>query len=566
MKKVMSELKQALIDDKLISNTNLITAEEKAQLTQEPLSNILIQSGFISEETLVKYIGEKMHIPYVNLHNYVINQKAIDLIPEKIVRRYKIIPLFLIEDVLTIAMANPLDIISVDDISAVAGLTVETVISSEESTTKAIDKWYGSGEAKSNLIEEITEELEEIVESNEVQQNKYNEILLKKEASEAPIIKLVNTLIAQAILERSSDIHIRPTRNSLSVLFRIDGFLYNREELAAKLIAPMTSRIKIMSGLDISKRSIPQDGRISLTVRDKLIDVRTSTFPSLYGENVVLRILDKSSDVPLLSHLGFSNKDLVKYSNLIKETRGIILATGPTGSGKTTTLYSTVNSLDKSHNNIMTVEDPVEYEMEGIVQGQINPKVGLTFAEAFRSILRQDPDIIYVGEIRDFETAEMTIRAALTGHLVFSTLHTNDAVGAIPRLLDMGVEPRLLETVLKGAFAQRLIRKLCVNCKQEYKPDNNILESLGLPSHTVFYEPKGCNICSGIGYKGRVGIFEVLINNHEIKNNIIKQSSPNEMLKSAKKHGMTTMFEDGLQKVVDGITTLEEVERVILEA
>jgi len=396
--KVLDRLKQALVTEGLVTKEKLRVAEITAQRENETLSKILVRLRFVTEEQLVSFIGEKMHIPYVSISNYTIDRKVLDLIPEKIARRYKIIPLFNIEDILTVAMSDPLDIISIDDISRVAGCKVEAVIASNESINVAIDQWYGIGDARTELIEQLAEEFK-VVKREEEEKEQYTkkitEIRLKKEAAEPPIVKLVNSYIAQAILEGASDIHLEPKRDSMMVRFRIDGFLYNRHQLPTSLIARITSRIKIISGLDISKKRIPQDGRMGFIIRDRSIDIRTSTFPSMYGENIVLRVLDKTKGVPALSELGFSNEDLNTFKKMIKATKGIILATGPTGSGKTTTIYSFINALNKEDKNIMTIEDPIEYEIEGIVQSNVDSKAGVTFANAIRSILRQDPDIIH---------------------------------------------------------------------------------------------------------------------------------------------------------------------------
>jgi len=561
--KVLDSLKLALIKEGLVTKEKLRVAEIKAQRENETLSKILVRLGFVTEEQLVSFIGEKTRVPYVKIENYTIDRQVLELIPENIARRYKIIPLFKIEDVLTVGMSNPLDIISIDEISAVAGCKVEAVIASNESIDVAIDLWYGIGDARKGLIEQLAEELKE-TEKREVAEDtrEITEIRLKKEAAEPPIVKLVNSYIAQAILEGASDIHLEPKRDFMMVRFRIDGFLYNRHQLPIRLIPPIISRIKIMSGIDISKKRIPQDGRIGLIIRDKGIDIRTSTFPSMYGENIVLRVLDKTKGVPVLSEIGFSNEDLNTFKKMIKATKGIILSTGPTGSGKTTTIYSTINALNTTEKNIMTIEDPIEYEIEGIVQSNVDLKAGVTFTNSLRSILRQDPDIIYVGEIRDLETAEIAVRASLTGHLVLSTLHTNDAVGAITRLSDIGVETGLIGSVLNCAFAQRLVRMVCPRCKKEYHPDERLLKSLGLPLDTKFFKGEGCEFCSGIGYRGRIGIFEIAVINKDISKLITQKASYDEIMEAVRKQGMKTLLEDGLQKVKKGITTLEEVMRV----
>ena len=561
--KLLKHLKQSLINEGLVTKEKLRVAEITAKRENEPLSKILIRLGFVTDEQLTSFIGEKAHIPYVNIGKYTIERKVLDLIPEKLARRYKIIPLFKIENVLTVAMSDPLDIISIDEISLVAECKVESVIASNASINVAIDQWYGIGEARTELIEQLAEEFKETVKEKETRFVKeISEIRLKNEAAEQPIVKLVNSFIAQAILEEASDIHLEPKRDSMSVRFRIDGSLYNKHLLPTTLIRRITSRIKILSGLDISKRNIPQDGRMGLIVRDRSIDIRTSTFPTMHGENIVLRILDKTKGLLTLSDLNLADNDLKNLKKVIKAPKGLILATGPTGSGKTTTIYSFINALNMEDKNLMTIEDPIEYEIEGVVQSSVDHKVGVTFATALRSILRQDPDIIYVGEIRDKETAETTVRAALTGHLVLSTLHTVDALGAITRLIDIGVERGLVESVLNCSFAQRLVRKNCPRCQKEYRPAESLLKSLEVPLDTTFFKGQGCAVCGGNGYKGRVGIFEIVVVNSDITRLIAKKASEDEILEAAKKNGMRSLLEDGLLKAKKGITTLEEVMRV----
>ena len=565
----IAKLRQELIADGLVTEERLHKAEEAASKTGETLQGVLIRTKIISEENLARFIGDKIHVPYIDLKNYAIDRKVLDIIPEKLARRYMILPLFLLEGELTIAMANPLDLISLDDISAVVEHKVEPVIASQESITEAIDQWYGVGNIKEELIEELVGEIREKERSAETRlMDMLPEtavLRLKKEADDPPIVRLVNSYIIQAMLEGASDIHFEPKKNGMKVRFRIDGFLYNRHNIPVRLIAPVTSRIKIISLLDISKKRVPQDGRIGITVRNRSLDIRTSTFPTIHGENIVLRLLDKSKGIPTLQELGFSEKDLEAFRNVIKTTKGIILATGPTGSGKTTTIYSAINSLDTATKNIMTVEDPIEYEIEGIVQSQVDMKAGITFSSSLKAILRQDPDIIYVGEIRDLETAEIAVRSALTGHLVVSTLHTNDAVGTIMRLRDIGVEPGLIESVLKCSFAQRLVRKLCQKCKEKYKPDESIIKMHNLSPDTFFYKAVGCTFCHGIGYNGRTGIFELLIVDRDIKKLIAEKASESSIATVARSHGRRTLLEDGIEKVANGITTYEEVMRVTEE-
>lgn len=564
--KLLDRWKEELVRDGLVSRENLKLAELKAERENTPLGDALVRLRILTEEQLARFIGNKMHIPYVNMNDYTIDRQVLELVPEKLARQCGIMPLFRIENSLTIAIVDPTDIVTLDDISRVTGCKVEPVIASEQSIDQAADQWYGLGEAREDLVRQLAEELKETRTREERDiRGEIAEIRLTQEATEPPIVRLVNTYIAQALLEGASDIHLEPKRKAMEVRFRIDGFLYNRHQVPTDIIAPVTSRIKIMSALDISKRRVPQDGRIGVIIRNKAIDIRVSTFPSLYGENVVLRILDKSKGIPSLSELGFSEEDLGTFKNVIKATKGIILATGPTGSGKTTTTYAAIAAFGTTDKNIMTIEDPIEYELPGIVQSQIDLKTGLTFANALRSILRQDPDIIYVGEIRDSETAEIAVRSALTGHLVLSTLHTNHAVGAITRLRDIGVEAGLLEAVLNCCYAERLVRKICPRCIQSYAPEDGLLGNLNLPPDARLYRGQGCEFCSGIGYRGRIGIFEILVVTKEIRKRVAENASEQEILAAARAQGMKSIFEDGLRKVLAGITTLEEVKRVTEE-
>src|SRR5216684_6363111 len=505
----VDSLEKGLVNEGLVSEEDLKSGTLRAKRDGVPRGTVSTESRLITEDKFSKFIGEKGQVPSVELRNYTIDRAVLDLIPEKIARRYNIIPLFKIEDVLTMAMSDPMDIVAIDQISAL--------------------------------------------------------VRCKSEAEEAPIIKLVNSYIVQAILEEASDIHLEPKQDCLLVRFRIDGLLFDRERLPRRLVAPIISRIKILSLLDISKNRVSQDGRVGMVIRDRNIDIRTSTFPSMHGENVVLRLLDKSKGPPSLGDLGLSKDSLVIFRKMISATKGIILATGPTGSGKTTTLYSCMSTLSTSRMNIMAVEDPIEYEMEGVVQSQVNPLSGVTFASALRSILRQDPDVVYVGEIRDSETAEIAVRAALTGHLVFSTLHTNNAVGAITRLRELGVARDLLSSVLNCSFAQRLIRKTCPRCATDYQPEKGLLEKLNLPLSTIFRKGQGCDFCGNTGYRGRMGIFEILVIGKEMRALIESGASEAEILEVAHAKGARTLLEDGLHRVMKGFTTYEEIKRVIEE-
>ena len=504
----------------------------------------------------------------MNIKDYSIDDKALELVPEKIILEKKVLPLFKIEDTLTIAMSDPLDIMSLDTVARFAKCKVEAVIASEESIDFAIKKCVGEEGGSEGPVTKLTEEFTE----NESKEQSQTRLTAKsrfegKEGGEQqPVAKLVNKFFMEAIKEGASDIHLEPKKESMQVRFRIDGFLYSRHDLPANLAAPVTSRIKVMAGLDISKKRIPQDGRFGLVIKDENIDFRVSTLPAMYGENVVLRILDQAGGRLTIPDLGFSKKDSEIFKRLIHSTKGIVLATGPTGSGKTTTVYSAINTLNTGDTNIMTIEDPIEYEIEGIVQSQVNPKAGVTFANSLGSILRQDPDIIYVGEIRDIETADIAMRAALTGHLVLSTLHTNNAVGAIARLTDIGVAPSLLESVLICSFSQRLVRKICVHCSKPYKPDKNLLQRMKISPDIRFYRGEGCESCNHIGYRGRVGIFEILAVDREVRKLIVQKAPESEIIKAARMFGMKSIFIDGMLKVIKGITTIEEVKRVTEES
>ena len=567
----LDSIEKGLVSEGLVSEEDLKSAALRAKRDGVPLGTVLTESGLITQNEFSRFIGEKTQPPWVDLKNYTIDRTVLDLIPEKIARRYNVIPLFKIEEVLTVAMSDPQDIIAIDQISALVKCKTEPVMASRGSIETAIEQWYGVGNARKMLIDQLIHEMTEVPGEKDINQSldaygkQALELHVKLEAEEAPIMRIVNSYLVQAILEEASDIHLEPKKDCLLVRFRIDGLLFDRERLPRKLVAPIISRIKIMSALDITKNKIFQDGRVGIIIRDRHIDIRTSTFPSMYGENVVLRVLDKSKGPPSLRDLGLSKDSMVIFRKMISATKGIILATGPTGSGKTTTLYSCISTLSRSSMNIMSIEDPIEYEIEGVVQSQVNPLNGVTFAAALRSILRQDPDVMYVGEIRDSETADIAVRAALTGHLVLSTLHTSNAVGAISRLRELGVPRDLLSSVLNCSFAQRLVRKTCPRCATDYQPEKGVLEKLNLPSGRRLRKGKGCDFCGHTGYRGRTGIFEILVIGAETRALIESGAPEPEIMKVAHAKGARTLLEDGLHKMMTGITTYEEIKRVIEE-
>lgn len=488
---------------------------------------------------------------------------VLDNLSIKFMKESKFVPLKLTEEELRIAIARPEDTRTVEALRFAYGLRVEALGGREEDILDVIERLYGAGsQSLETIIEEADKDVYEIVADSEEDVDH-----LRDMASEAPIIRLVNRLILNAVEQRASDIHFEPFENEFKVRYRIDGVLHDVESPPSRLQAAIISRVKIMSKLDISERRLPQDGRIKLRISDREIDFRVSTIPTLFGESLVMRILDSETLVMELERLGFPDEILPEYIDLISQPYGMILVTGPTGSGKTSTLYTTLAKINSPENKIITLEDPVEYQLKGVNQIQVNAKIGLTFAGGLRSIVRQDPDIILVGEIRDRETAEIAIQSALTGHLLFSTLHTNDSAGAITRLLDMGVENFLLSSVLLGVLAQRLVRSICPRCRQKVRPDEKLAASMSLESgdHAEFFEGKGCGECRSTGFMGRIGIFEYLAVDDDIRRDIVGRAGAETIRKTAGAKGFTTLRQDGWKKARQGITTISEVLRVTLE-
>ncbi|MBM3248610.1 MAG: type II secretion system protein GspE [Candidatus Omnitrophica bacterium] len=546
-----------LIKKGIVTPEQLNKAKGEAEKTGIPVERALEKLGFISEVDIAQVLADSMGVPFMDLTDYLIDAEVVKLIPEVVARKYKAMPLFKVGDSLTVAMENPQDIEAIDEIRAKSKMdSIEPVLSTEDMIQKAIDQYYGAFGDTDELIKGLTKD------KLEVKRGKG----LAEVAEEAPVIKLVNMFIMQAVKDRASDIHVEPEEDKVRIRYRIDGILHEIKDLPKHLQSALASRIKVMAQMDIAETRNPQDGRIQLKMENKNIDMRVSSFPTVHGENIVLRILDKSSVILGLAELGFLEKELKDFDKVIRHPHGIILVTGPTGSGKTTTLYAALSTINTMEKNIITIEDPVEYEISLIRQTQVNPKAGLTFASGLRSILRQDPDIVMVGEIRDRETADIAIRASLTGHLVFSTLHTNDASSALTRLLDMGVEPFLVSSSVIAILAQRLVRVICQKCKEKYSPSQEIIKSLNLTKKTESYRGKGCMKCKETGFAGRIGIFELLLINDKIKDMITAKKSANEIKKAAIDSGMRVLLDDGLEKVQKGITTIEEVLKVTEEA
>ncbi len=553
-------IKKELVSEGLITEDQLKTAISVQRSTQEGIGRILVRLDFISKEKIIDFLGRHLGIPYVDLKGYLIDPRVIELVPEEMVRKYKLVPLFKIENNLTVAMVDPLDIAAIDALVHRTRLTIEPMVSTEEDVIKAINQYHSRARDSEGVLSKDSDL--DLVSGVEVSEQKLESI-----AGIPPIIRLVNEIILEAVRERASDIHLEPEEQNLPVRFRIDGVLREARVLSNKLELAIVSRIKIMAGLDIAERRIPQDGSFTVTVENRPIDLRVSTFPMAFGEKVVMRVLDREKFLLGLEQLGFLPQTLKVFNSLMKRPHGIILVTGPTSSGKTTTLYAVLNTIKSVEKNIITIEDPIECTIPTVKQSQINLKAGLTFARGLRSFLRQDPDIIMVGEIRDYETAEIAIRASLTGHLVFSTIHTNDAPGALTRLIDMGVAPYLVSSGIIGVLAQRLVRRICPQCKESYTEDRETLTKLGLPGENKFklYRGKGCAYCGGTGYYGRVGVFELLTMNNKIKELVMSQTPTNVLKEAAEEAGMKTLWEDGLEKALQGITTIAEVIRVASE-
>ncbi|MEW6619801.1 MAG: type II secretion system ATPase GspE [bacterium] len=495
-------------------------------------------------------------IPIVNILSLEIPQEVIKKLPAKFVNRYRLIPIKMDNNTLTIATADPLEIHILDDIGLLLGCKIEVVFSSQDEIDQALQKYYGTG---AQTVEDIISGIKEKKISD---QDKETTADLESLAHEAPVIKLVNLIIMEAIKKRASDIHIECFEDEMVVRYRIDGVLYDTAPPPKWLYPAIISRIKLMAEMNIAERRLPQDGRIQLKVGGKQIDIRVATLPTLYGESLVLRILEKESILLELEDLGFEETILEQFKKLIHRPNGIILVTGPTGSGKTTTLYATLNRINSTEKKIITIEDPVEYQIKRINQLQVKPKINFGFAQGLRSMLRQDPDIMMVGEIRDLETAEVAVQAALTGHLVFSTLHTNDAASAITRLHDMGVEDFLISSSVIGILAQRLVRLICPECREEYLPAPELVKEFH--SKTLL-KGRGCEKCNYSAFKGRIGIFELLLINDELQELILQKTNAHKIKELAIKSGMKTMQEDGFQKVQRGVTTVEEVLRVVQE-
>jgi type IV pilus assembly protein PilB len=593
-------LGEILIKRNFITPDQLKKALDEQKLKGGRLESNLIRLGYIKEDELLSFLSAQYRVPSVKISKMEINPGVIKLVPSSVSKKYFIMPINRVGSKLTLAMADPSNIVVIDEIKFMTGFNVEPVVASETEIIDAIKKYYGGGgnvaglgtvsfqatdydleEGKSSLLDGISldddvvdvDDFDKLVhgavDNVEVVEGQPN-VSEESIDMEGPIIKIVNGILIKAIKLGASDIHFEPYERTFRVRYRIDGVLRRDMSLPIQIKNAMTSRLKIMARLDIAEKRLPQDGRIKLRLgKGREMDFRVSTIPTLFGEKVVLRLLDKSALQLDMTKLGFEESSLADLKAAIHKPVGMILVTGPTGSGKTTTLYSALSELNKESENIMTAEDPIEYNFMGINQVQMHEEIGLTFASALRSFLRQDPDIIMVGEIRDFETAQIAVQAALTGHLVLSTVHTNDAPGTITRLIDMGIEPFLISSAVILILAQRLIRKICMDCREPIKVHPQLLIDLGIPPDEVksfpVFKGKGCPICNNTGYKGRVGLYEVMPMKEEVRELVLSRASTTEIKKEAIRLGMKTLRQSGIMKIKDGVTTIEEVLRSTIE-
>ncbi|MBM4308115.1 MAG: type IV-A pilus assembly ATPase PilB [Deltaproteobacteria bacterium] len=595
----MSErLGDLLIKRNFISPDQLKKAQEEQKIKGGRLESNLIRLGYIKEDELLSFLSAQYRVPSVKLSKIEINPNVIKLIPSSTSKKYFIIPINRVGPKLTLAMADPSNIVVIDEIKFMTGFNVEPVVASETEIVDAIKKYYGGGGSVAGLGTQTFQAQDFSLEDEKLPDTEFDlmdvslvdvdefdklvhgavdnvEVVENQTADETdeiggPIIKIVNGVLIKAIKLGASDIHFEPYERSFRVRYRVDGVMRREMTLPVQIKNAIVSRLKIMSKLDIAERRLPQDGRIKLRLgKGREMDFRVSTVPVLFGEKVVLRLLDKSSLQLDMAKLGFEESSLEDFKNALRKPVGMILVTGPTGSGKTTTLYSALSDLNKESENITTAEDPVEYNFMGINQVQMHEEIGLTFASSLRAFLRQDPDIIMVGEIRDFETAQIAVQAALTGHLVLSTVHTNDAPGTVTRLIDMGIEPFLISSAVILILAQRLIRKICMECREPIKVHPQLLIDLGVSPDEVknfpVYKGKGCSICNNTGYKGRVGLYEVMAIKEEIKELILSRASTSEVKKEAMRLGMKTLRQSGIIKIRDGLTTIEEVLRSTMD-
>ena len=557
-----------LLEQQLITEEQLRECINLQRQSGSNLASVLVEKGYLDEEDLVVTLSEQLGIPHIRVAHYNIPQEVLDEVPESLARQYQMLPVSVTGDVLTLAMSDPLNIMALDDLRMLTSYEIEPVVAVQSELIETIEKHYGVGKQSAELYDELigdkdADDLEQVEESDEMS----DLAQIKADAEDAPVIRLVNLLLVNALEQGASDIHIEPFEKVLRVRYRIDGKLEETKSPPRNVFPALVSRIKIMAMLDIAEHRLPQDGRFRIKYKGREIDFRIAILPCYHGEKIVMRVLDKGTLALDLEKMGFEEQPMSALTEALARPFGMILITGPTGSGKTTTLYSALHGLNRITENIVTVEDPVEYELFGINQVQTKAEIGFTFACALRQILRQDPDIVMVGEIRDEETADVAVKAALTGHLVLSTLHTNDASSVFPRLTDMHLEPFLVQSSVALAAAQRLMRRVCVDCKETISIPDEVLERIQFRSDTYdeapnFVRGRGCNKCKEIGYKGRVAVIEAMINYPEIEKLILGRASSNQIKEVAIECGMRSLRQNALAKAAKGISTIEEVLRV----
>jgi type IV pilus assembly protein PilB len=551
------QLGQILLEQGLISEEHLQRALDEHRNTPKSLGRVLIDLGYIRERDLVRALAEQVGLEFVDLTEYRIDAAAAALLPEALCRRYRALPIGEEDGKLLVAMSDPANVYALDDIRTITGRDVRPVVATANDVEQSIQKFSGMGEQVEALATEAADALDT-----------EGGVAVEAAVEDAPIVKLVQAIMTQAAADRASDVHIEPTETDVRVRFRVDGVLHEVMHSPKSIQGGLISRLKVMGDLNIAEKRIPQDGRVSLRINNRSLDLRLATLPTVHGEKIVIRILDKSNALLQLSELGFLPQAFESYERSFRKPYGAILVTGPTGSGKSTTLYATLNIVNSIDRHIVTVEDPVEYRLPGVNQMQVNPKAGLTFASALRSILRADPDIILIGEIRDRETAMIAVESALTGHLVLSSLHTNDAPSAITRLIEMQVETFLVGSAIDCVVAQRLARKLCEKCKQAYAPEESELIEAGfaesrVPELGLFFRASGCQSCSNTGYRGRIGLYEVMPMTEEIERLTVERASSETVKRVAIEQGMYTLRDDGLYKAASGLTSIEEIARVV---
>lgn len=553
---IKKRLGELLLESGIITEQQLQTALEEQQRTKKKLGDVLLAQGVLTEHQLIEVLEFQLGIPHVTLSRFQIDAKLSQVIPEQMARRYQVLPIRVDGRKLMVAMADPLDLFVIDDLRMSTGFTIEPAIISRGELQRGIARLYGLQDSMNEMIKDLG--------TGAAQIDVEDSVIL---GEDSPVVRLVQQMIEQAVRLGASDIHVDPMETQLAIRYRIDGQLRNERTVPKSMQGVIIARLKILGNLNIAERRLPQDGRIKLLVDGKPIDIRLSSLPTVHGEKIVMRLLDLADGVKGVDKLGMTEHTLSLFRRMIEKQHGMVLLTGPTGSGKTTTLYSALQHLNREETNIITVEDPVEYMLDGVNQMQVHPAAGLTFARGLRSILRQDPNIIMVGEIRDLETAEIAIRASLTGHLVFSTLHTNDAVSTVVRLRDMGIEPYLIASSLIGIVAQRLVRCICPDCKTSYTPDRQetiYLERLGIHTDKL-YRGNGCGTCGKTGYRGRMAVHEALLISDDLRSAIVDGRSIHELRRMAKEQEMTTLFADGIQKALEGRTTLQEIIREVEE-